>query len=244
MNECQLKFSSQILGNKRNIWIQKPEAVSERLLVILDAELYRERVGAPRMISDLIKEEKIEPTLVVYVSYYSTEARWIECPCYPPFAEFISTELYPWLLSEYPELKQVKERTIAGLSYTGLAASYVAIKSEGLFQKVISQSGSYWSNDCWLSKQIENTDQPIAAAFYLDVGNQETETKVEHKEDVFQEISQISAIERFRNALASRGINTEYKVFEGGHSFEAWAKTLPTALQWALGPTRTNHTVL
>jgi len=213
-------------------------------MVVLDAELYRERVGAPKIISDLIEKKKIESTLVVYVSYYSPEARWIECPCYPPFAEFISTELYPWLLSKFPELEAVNERAIAGLSYTGLAASYVAIKSEGLFQKVISQSGSYWSNDCSLSKQIENTDQPIGAEFYLDVGSQETETKVEHKEDVFQEISQIAAVERFRDALASRGTNTEYRVFEGGHSFDAWAKTLPTALQWALGPTSRNYQLL
>ena len=71
-----------------------------------------------------------------------------------------------------------------GLSYTGLAASYVALESGGLLYLVISQSGSYWSDDCWLSKRIEERSTPVDISFYLDVGDEETETNVQHREDV------------------------------------------------------------
>jgi len=237
MKETQFSFRSQILGNERLIWIQQPEAQTSptKLLMILDGELYRDRMGAADMIQRLVEEKRIEPTLVVYVSYGSEAARWIECPCYPPFAQFIIDELYPRLVSQFPELDTIEERIIVGLSYTGLAASYVAIESKGLFQKVISQSGSYWSDDCWLSKKVEALDRKLELSVYLDVGDQETDTNVKHKEDVLQKVSQISSVERFRDALSAQGIQTEYTVFKGGHSFDAWAKTLPVALQWALG---------
>jgi len=240
MNEEKFTFKSEILGNERSIWIQKPEASvsSDSLLIILDGELYREHVGAPEIIEKLVKEKRIKPTIIVYVSYCTKEARWIECPCHPPFANFISDELYPWLVSTLPELVNIKERIIAGLSYTGLAASFVAIESEDLFHKVISQSGSYWSNECQISKKLKDYDRKLNLSFYLDVGNQEIEANVKHKEDVIQKVSQISGVESFRDVLISKGIQTEYKVFNGGHSFEAWAQTLPQALIWALSPTR------
>ena len=89
----------------------------------------------------------------VFISMESVEARWLECPCYQPFARFVAQELLPWLSTQHQELRLVRKRTLIGVSYTGLAAAFVAKEFPGIFQRVISQSGSYWWNDCWLSEQ-------------------------------------------------------------------------------------------
>lgn len=231
---------SDILENDRTIWIREPDTIDSDLdlLVILDAELYRNRVKAPKIIDTLFASMDLQDVLVVYVSCVNMDTRWIECPCHPPFNDFISKELIPWIYSNYPAAANAKERVLTGLSYTGLAASFTALSSDGLFTKVISQSGSYWSNDCWLIKEFEDRKQNHPPAFFLDVGDKETQQHVWHKEDLIQSVSQIDGVKRFRDMLERNGYQVRYDTFEGGHSAEAWATSLPNALKWAFPPKR------
>jgi enterochelin esterase family protein len=202
--------------------------------VFLDGELYRDRIGAVGIIDGLHQAGRIDDSWFVFVSMESPEARWRECPCYPPFARFISSELLPWLEHTHTGVKHARHRVLAGLSYTGLAAAYVASEAPGLFHKVISQSGSFWWNDCWLIKQTDRWSQPLGTEFHLDVGTRETQENVQHREDVLQVVSQIDGVRRFRSLLHSHGHAVRSVEFDGGHEFTAWAGTLPAALAWAL----------
>ncbi len=233
--EKQITLRSEILQNERTLWIREPQQTkpNSNLLIILDAELYRNRVQAPKIIDSLCSAGERDNLLVVYVSCLNMDTRWIECPCYPPFADFIAQELIPWIHKTYPHSQNATERVIAGLSYTGLAASFIALSNDGLFTKVISQSGSYWSNDCWLIKEFDGKRLQRPPAFFLDVGDKETQDYVWHKEDVIQTLSQVSGVERFRDMLQQNGYEVRYETFVGGHSAEAWASSLPNALQWA-----------
>ncbi len=233
--EIQTTLRSEILQNVRPLWIREPNQAEDScdLLIILDAELYRNRVQAPKIIDTLCNAGEHDNLLVVYVSCLNMDTRWIECPCYPPFADFIAQELIPWIHETYPHSQNATERVIAGLSYTGLAASFTALSNDGLFTKVISQSGSYWSNDCWLTQQFEGRKLQSPPAFFLDVGDKETQDYVWHKEDVIQTLSQIDGVERFRDMLLKNGYHVCYETFVGGHSAEAWASSLPNALKWA-----------
>lgn len=130
-------------------------------------------------------------------------------------------------------MKAVRQKTLAGLSYTGLAAAAVAREHPGVFQKVISQSGSFWWKDCWLVEQ-HRLQPRIPTEFYLDVGSLEVEEEAQPGEGESQEVSQIEGVRRLRDALAVRGHNVKYLEFDGGHEFESWRKTLPGALKWAL----------
>jgi enterochelin esterase-like enzyme len=80
------------LGNERSIWICEPESVSgpSDLVVFLDGERYRDRVGALSVIEAL--RGQVADSWFVFVSEESSEIRWRECPCYPPFARFIGEE--------------------------------------------------------------------------------------------------------------------------------------------------------
>jgi enterochelin esterase-like enzyme len=236
MSEIIHRFKSSHTQNERTIWIRRPLDPSKacNLIIFLDGELYRDRVGAVTLLTALEAASDLPNTLVVFVSYHSEAARWIECPCHPPFADFINTELLPWLERYYPMLKHGKERVIAGLSYTGLAAAFTAMRSPDSFTKVIAQSGSFWSDDCWLVGQYENMTGKLPADFYLDVGTREVQENVRHKEDVLQVVSQIDGVRKFRDVLISKKHRVRYREFDGGHDFAAWRETLPDALRWAL----------
>jgi enterochelin esterase-like enzyme len=238
MKEAQHALRSIHLANERAVWVREPERRATSVTVFLDAELYRDRVGATSIIDALESAGEIDGSLFVFVSMGSAVSRWVECPCYFPFAQFIEEELFPWLERAYPIALEAQERVIAGLSYTGLAAAYVSMVNPTRFTKVIAQSGSFWSNDCWIIEYFEKLDPKPKTEFYLDVGLQETHYDVLHKDDVLQAVSQIEAVKRFRDALVRHGYQPRYVEFDGGHDFAAWSMTLPDALRWALPPTR------
>ena len=224
------------MGNERTVWVRPPTvgAKPAHLTIFLDAELYRDRVGAVATIEALNAASAIAPSWFVFVSSATQEARWRECPCYPPFARFVADELLPWLEATYPAVKKCHERVLVGLSYTGLAAAFVALQEVGKFGKVIAQSGSFWSDNCRLVEQYRKMKKRLPTSFYLDVGSKETDVEVQHQEDVRQAVSQIDAVRRFRDVLLDQGYRVKYLEFDGGHDCAAWQQTLPDALRWAL----------
>jgi enterochelin esterase-like enzyme len=234
MRETSLRLNSSYLENERSIWIGEPESVSgaSDLVVFLDAEHYRDGVGALSVIEEV--RGQVADSWYVFVSYQSRETRWRECPCYPPFAGFIGEELLIWLASGYIDFKRIKRRVLAGVSYTGLAAAFVAKEYPDAFQRIISQSGSFWWNDCWLAEEYRWLEQKIPVEFYLDVGTQEIHENVRHREDVVQVVSQIEGVRRFRDALLTRGYALRYQEFDGGHDYASWNRTLVDALKWAV----------
>jgi hypothetical protein len=84
MRETILRLNSSYLENERSIWICEPESVSgaSDLVVFLDAEHYRDGVGALSVIEEL--RCQVADSGYVFVSQQSRETRWRECPCYPP----------------------------------------------------------------------------------------------------------------------------------------------------------------
>ncbi|MEW6438519.1 MAG: alpha/beta hydrolase-fold protein [Pseudomonadota bacterium] len=225
------RIKSKNLGNERSIWLRKPESGAEanNLVVFLDAERYLDRMDALPMIDEL--RGQIANSWFVFVSEESPEARWRECPCYPPFSKFIGEELLPWLAEKFavPE-----RRVLAGLSYTGLAAAFVAKEYPGVFQKVISQSGSFWWNSCWLVEEFRKLQEKLPVEFFLDVGTREIHENVQHREDVLQVMSQIEGVRRFRDALHALGHSVRYEEFDGDHDYTGFRQTLPSALKWAI----------
>ena len=236
MTEHVHRLHSKHLGNERSIWVRLPfdGREAECLAVFLDAEFYRDGIGAPQIVDDLQRSGQIPPTLAVFVSHESRESRWVECPCHSPFAAFVDEELMPWLETRHAPATRLRQRALIGLSYTGLAAAFVALQAPLRFTRVVAQSGSFWSDRCALVERYRSLTGRLPVEFYLDVGRHETRENVKHREDVVQEISQIEGVRRFRDVLLEKGHFPRYEEFDGGHDFVAWKGTLPMALSWAL----------
>ena len=237
MLETQYRLTSLHLRNERSIWIHEPEELKPVVTVFLDAELYRERVGAVSVIDGLLARNDIESSLFVFVSMESVASRWVECECNVSFARFIDEELFPWIEEKYPVFCDARESVIVGLSYTGLAAVHAAMMAPHRFTKVIAQSGSFWWNDCWITRRFDQLEPKPKAQFYLDVGSLELAENVRHKEDVLQVVSQIEGVKRFCDVLHKYGYRPLYSEFLGGHDSASWRRALPDALRWAL-PTK------
>jgi enterochelin esterase-like enzyme len=127
---------------------------------------------------------------------------------------------------------------LAGLSYTGLASAFVAKEYPGAFQRIISQSGSFWWNDCWLVHEFRRLEQQIPVEWYLDVGTQEIHENVRHREDLVQVVSQVEGVRQFRDALLAKGHAVRYNEFDGDHDYACWNRALVDALKWSLSPER------
>ena len=234
MPESAATIHSAHLHNERLLWIREPRdpARARHLTIFLDGEWYRERVGAAEVLDTLAPE--LADSWFVFVSSHSEAARWRECPCFPPFAAFIADELLPWLVHRHPALAHVRTRTLVGLSYTGLAAAFIARERPGAFQQVISQSGSFWWHDAALLHSFQKLSAPLPTSFYLSVGSRETQQNLQHRPDVIQTLSQLESVRRFRDTLLSLDHAVHYAEFHGAHSFDAWRADLPQALRWAL----------
>lgn len=142
-------FSSQALGNGRDVWIYRPKgwsqapAAQRSALVLFDAHAYLHDVPTPQIVDNLVADQLIPSTAVVLVANASSALRGKELPPNPDFARMMGEELMPWLAAQ--GIKVPAARTVlAGSSYGGLASSYVALQYPGRFGKVLSLSGSYW----------------------------------------------------------------------------------------------------
>jgi enterochelin esterase-like enzyme len=231
--ELVRRLRSSHLGNERAIWIREPRdrATSHNLVIFLDAERYRDRIGAASIIDAM--QDEIADSWIVFVSEESAVSRRRECPCYAPFSRFIAEELIQCLGTDILDFGTVTRKALVGVSYSGLAAAYIAREYPETFQNIVCQSASLWWNECWLADEFKAFPGGYDLAFYLDVGIAEKQENVDHGY-VFQRISQIDAVRRFRDALLDAGIPTYYREFDGGHEYEKWAQTLPAALRWCV----------
>jgi enterochelin esterase family protein len=235
MKESVHRIRSEALGNERTVWIVEPKNPirAERVLIFLDGEPYREQFHVTEMVRELVAEGRMADCWIVYVSHLDIETRARECPCYPPFARFVAVELLDFLAVREPRLGETMERVLIGFSYTGLAAAFVAREFPGRFQKVIAQSGSFWSDDCWLVHEYARSASPVPTQFFLQIGRKEFQTNVRHSAHVVQKISQIEGVMRFRDVLVATGHGVKYFESDGGHEYGNWIRALPVALEWA-----------
>lgn len=234
------QFESKILNNVRNIMVYKPNGYTDSdcektdmkkypTIIFFDQSLYINRIPVHVILDNLIAAKKIPPCVAIFVDNQPTQRRELELPLYEPFADFIALELMPWAYKNFKLIEDPNTTIIAGVSYGGLASSYIALKYPNLFGNVLSQSGSFWRGKKvtdsipWLPIQYNSlTKLPIR--FYLDCGLQET---------IMRSFSNFNFIEnhrKMRDILKSKGYEVYYQEFQGGHEWSGWRKTLPDGL--------------
>ena len=228
----QHELASDILGNRRAVWVQPPPAACGKPVgacIFLDGEYYLTGVRAAGIVADAQAQGVMPPVLSAYVSVIDyRDVRWTESFCNPDFAAFIVDELLPWL-AEHGDLPRGATHTIAGLSLTGLSAAHVALHRPGSFARVLCQSGSFWWEDGRLARDMSQW-APSDCAFRLSVGSEETDENVDHGKGLIQVQSQLASNRQMRDALSARGHRVSFGEFEGGHSVPAWRTDLPTSL--------------
>lgn len=246
-------FHSNILNTKRKIWIYTPNNSDSydkplHLLIIFDGKAFIEFTKAPLVLDNLLAENKIPPSIAIFIHNYSGFSRGKDLLCQPQFTDFVVKELVPWAHENYNISSNPAHSVLVGSSSGGLAASYIGFKHPEMFRNILSQSGYYqWSpgipwfqlslqfygNDYvrWWSKEEEKEEEwltkqylqkeKLDLKFYLNVGNLETRA--------------IKPIQNFHKMLQEKGYTHFYKEFPGGHEYIAWQTYLSEGLKYLIG---------
>lgn len=231
-------IESTALGNRRPLWLYLPHASHghvQALLIVFDGVAFTRTVPTPRILDSLIASRSIPPTAAVFVDSLGAR-RNLELPCHAPFAAFVAEQLLPWAHARCG--KVARERTVlAGASYGGAAASYIAQAHPHAFGNVLSLSGSYWVKGdaeddrdwAWLLRRFEH-GPTLALRFYQCVGLFEQGARL------FDDAPEQLAINRrMRDVLRAKGYELTYREYPGGHDYAGWELCLPEALETLLG---------
>ena len=142
------RFASALLGNERNITVYTPygyqkNGSASNLFIVFDENAYLDRVPTPVILDNLITAGKIPPKVAVLIANPSQETRNKELPPNPRFADFLASELIPWVHANYNVTRDPDKTVVAGSSYGGIAATYAALRHPEVFGNVLCQSGSF-----------------------------------------------------------------------------------------------------
>ncbi|MBI1348682.1 DUF3327 domain-containing protein [bacterium] len=223
--------TSAILRNTRDVFVYRPhgycpESDDNRLLVIFDGDRYKDDMGVPIVLDNLIAAGIIPSTAAVFITNPSSESRSTELPCHPEFSRFLAEELMPWVQQQRLSVPP-KHTVVVGASYGGLAAAYAGWTHPEIFGNVYSQSGSFWwspqsadpseSEPEWLTRQFATTPRrPVR--FYLEAGQFEIKHEI------------LPTTRHLRDVLRAKGYEVDYGEFTGGHGYVYWRYSFPTGL--------------
>ncbi len=235
------KIASALLKNERNLSVYTPpdyrsNAKPYPLLVVFDESAYLTSVPTPTILDNLIAAGKIPPMVAVLIANPSQDTRNKELPPNPQFADFLATELLPWVRAHYTVTADPKLTTVAGSSYGGIAATYAGLRHSEIFGNILCQSGSFWwapdhmvgpdadatTETGWLAKEfIKSPKLPLR--FWMDAGVFEVDSRGTGG-------GILEPSRQMRDVLLAKGYEVHYQQFNSGHDYLNWRGTLADGL--------------
>jgi enterochelin esterase-like enzyme len=235
-------FTSALLKNTRPIFVYLPPGYSKNarpydLLVVFDGQDSIDIVPTPTTLDNLVSDRRIPSTVALIVGN-AKGMRATELPCNPTFAEFLNSELIPWLRRNYNVTRDPQRVTIGGYSYGGLAATCAAYRHPETFGNVLSQSGSYWwtpppdpskpdtftpgADPSYVAQLFVNSPK-LPLRFYLDAGSMELDRDGDGS-------SILVTNRHLRDVLRAKGYEVFYQEFQGAHDYLSWRGTIADGL--------------
>lgn len=239
------RIKSAILGNERKAWVYTPPGYHPGgqpygLMVVFDGFAYTLFVPTAVILDNLQAKSLIPPMIAIVLDNPTPTSRNVEMPCNPRFADFLASEVVPWVRENYHVTKDASKTIVAGSSYGGLAAAFAGFRHPEVFGNVISQSASFWwkpegdAEHEWLTRQFVASPK-LPVRFYLDVGLMETGPTPDNGPD------QVVVNRHMRDVLQSKGYFVHYREFNGGHEYLNWRGTLSDALLVLVGKGATEN---
>lgn len=178
--------------------------------------------------NQLIYEQKIEPLIMVAIPV-EKKLRNIE---YSPVGAkheahltFMAEELLPFLADRYPINRN--QLVVGGSSLGGTVSLHLALRYQGIWNKVLSQSGAF------LPQTITALDQHAPLdwlTIYQSIGLDETAVPTH-----LGEINLVTRNREVEKKLREHGAKLQYVEQDGNHTWGLWQKELPKALTYFFG---------
>jgi enterochelin esterase-like enzyme len=255
-------IKSQIQKVDRDLTIYTPAGYKSvgppnDLLVLFDGDdILAPDWQGQTTLDNLIAAHKIPPLVVVMV-HNLPNRRLVDLVANPEFADFVATELIPWVRTHYHVTRDAARTVVSGYSAGGLAAVYLGLRHPKVFGNVFSQSGAFWwspehsdgvcASKCpesnglrpdpdsrdsrtegnWITKQFI-TSRKLRVRFYLQAGSFEVD-----KEGTGGNILETNR--SLRDVLEAKGYEVHFQQFAGGHDALSWRGTFADGLIALLG---------
>ena len=231
-----LKYTDKIVNKERNIYVYLPPDYDKNrkeaypVIYLFDAFIYLNRVEVPNILDNLITENKIEPMIAVFYGTYRS-TRGIILPLNFDFKDEFVSEFLPIIRNNYNTSLNPDENIIGGMSYGGLAASFIAFFHSEIFGRVLSQSGSFWRD-----KELEDIKGEWIRKDWL-----VNKYIIEEKKDLklfidwsLQENQVIGSNRKMVKVLNKKLYEYKYIEFNGWHDWSNSRKTFPKGLMYLL----------
>ncbi len=226
-------FESKIMNNERKIHVYLPPNYKPEkkypCIYLFDAHVYLHRVEVPNILDNMINEGLIEPMMAVMIANPTSNSRYRELPLNFEFKAFMIDELVPHIRQNYASSTLPQENYIGGISYGGLASTFIAYYHPDVFGNVISQSASYW-------RGLELTDQfdnEVRSDWLIDKINHENKREIDFYIDWgLQENMVLGTNRKFAHILSKKGYRFKFHEFNGWHDWSNSRKTFPNALKF------------
>lgn len=189
---------------------------------------------APYSVDRLIKEEKIERCIAVFVTppnlhQQAIPNRSTEYGMNDHYVSFFCDELVSFIDNNYPTNRSPQHRLVTGDSYAGLISLYIAFKRPDLFGKVYSQSGYFSFNNDSMIRLVKEYERKTIHIF-MDIGTYEKKVGADFLPQ--NELDFTSANRRMKELLLNKEYDFNYKEYSEGHTWGNWRRHLIDSLTY------------
>ena len=251
---------STLLNRNVDVNVLTPAAMNISLypLLLLNDGQDMEGLRIKSTVEELVRKQQIPPIIIVGVvaadrmQEYGVASRkdfLKRGSRAKAYSAYISSELFPFLLHQYPISTEPAQRAIAGASMGGLSALDIAWNHPNLFEKVGAFSGSFWwrkrnshsmfysdHNDRIMHQEIRHGKKKENLKFWLQTGALD-EMGDRNKNGVIDSIDDtLDLIAELTKKGYRPFHDIQYvEMKEGRHNIETWAEVMPEFLKWAFG---------
>jgi predicted alpha/beta superfamily hydrolase len=191
----------------------------------------------------LVRQRRIPPLVIVgidhggerrareYLPIEDERNPWARDPLGREYAEFVTSEVMPFIERNYPIARGASQTGFGGSSYGAVAALNTVLVKPGTFGRLLIESPSLYVGGAYLLRRARAAKR-WPRRIYLGVGTEET-SRADWNEET------VTNVLRLENILARAGLGPRRlrtNVEEGAtHSEHAWAARLPSALEFLYG---------
>ena len=232
---------SKFLNYDHDVHVYLPPGCTEDIkypvIYLNDGYDYVEFAATPYVLDRMIKENKIDPVIAVFVTPPNRfepkfPNRMTEYGMNDDYVKFLADELVPFIDNNYSTKRDAQDRIIAGSSYGGLISFYVSFSRPEVFGKAYSQSGYHSFRKNEMIKLVRENDVKDIKA-YVDVGTYETIVGANLLPA--DELNFTRGNRDLKAALTDKGYDFIYKEYPEGHTWGNWRRHLIDALIYFYG---------
>lgn len=208
--------------------------------VFADRRSPRPKWRADEVAARLVAAGEIAPLAIVAIDHGGASRRWAEyLPYADPhnerarrheadrYADLIVGRVLPQLTRLHPELRAADHVGIGGSSYGAIGALHVAIRHQGVFDRLLIESAPLWIGDGRLIDDAARALREVRA--WIGIGTREA-TSRQRSDELLVLARRLARAIRHRSGRAG---TTSLTIDEGArHHEDAWRARLPDALRW------------